>query len=479
MQIAFLTLFLGLVTGPQAVTVDPGAGVAALELALDGRGVARLEHAPWSATVDFGPALLPHRLEARGLAADGSEVARAEQWVNLPRPQAEVDIVLEGSAAGSTRTARLTWESFTRQAPSELELSLDGTPLALDARAQAPLEIPRAGAAHVLSARLRFPDGVEARKDLVLSGDYGGDVATELTAVAVRGAAPGKPAKTLAARDLQGRFLAEGRPAEVAAVEQEPAEVFVVRAAGAQSALLDRVMPGPAGAHSQPNMGASRASASLDGRAYGTFAPDPRIHIHFVSPVARIFKNGAATTAELFDITPSMTAPGLDLGRLLLQVRFRLPDHPRLADAVASAGLDALARETPRAVVFIAGGQDGAADPSLFLPAAVRGYLDAIGVPLFVWSVGRPGRALAAWGDAQSIASPWELRRAYERLEREVLSQQIVWLQGRHLPQAITLARGAGGAAGGYGARGGPADQLELIAKPPAPAAAAPGHGRP
>jgi hypothetical protein len=55
MQIAFLTLFLGLVTGPQAVAVDPGAGVATVELALDGRGVASLEHAPWSATVDFGP----------------------------------------------------------------------------------------------------------------------------------------------------------------------------------------------------------------------------------------------------------------------------------------------------------------------------------------------------------------------------------------------------------------------------------------
>ncbi len=465
MQIAFLTLFLGLVTGPQAVAVDPGAGVAAAELVLDGRGVARLEHAPWSATVDFGPGLLPHRLEARGLAADGSEVARTEQWVNLPRPQAEVDIVLAGSAAGSTRTARLTWDSFTRQAPTELELSLDGVPLALDAQAQAPLEIPRAGAAHVLSARVRFPDGVEAHRDVVLSGDYGSDVATELTAVAVRGAAPGKPAKTLAARDLQGRFLAGGRPAEVAAVEQQPAEVFVVRAAGAQSALLDRVAPGPAGAHSQPNMGASRASASLGGRAYGTFEPDPRIHFHFVSPVARIYKRGAATTAERFDITPSMTAPGLDLGRLLLEVSFHLPDHPRLADAVAAAGLDALARETPRAVVLIVGGQDGAVDPSLFLPATVRCYLDAIGVPLFVWSVGRPGRAIEAWGDAQNVALPWELRHAYDRLERELLSQQIVWLQGRHLPQAITLAPGAGGG------RGGPADQLELVAKAPMPAA--------
>jgi hypothetical protein len=62
---------------------------------------------------------------------------------------------------------------------------------------------------------------------------------------------------------------------------------------------------------------------------------------------------------------------------------------------------------------------------------------------------------------------------------RSPSAQQIVWLQGRHLPQAITLARGAGGDAGGHGARGGPADQLELVAKPPAPAAAVPGPRRP
>ncbi|MBV8199504.1 MAG: hypothetical protein JOZ15_02665 [Acidobacteria bacterium] len=437
MQIAFLTLFLGLVAGPQTVAVEPGTGVAAVELALDGREFARLERAPWSARVDFGPALLPHRLEARGLAADGSEVARAEQWVNLPRPQAEVDIVLEGSAVIRTRTARLIWDSFARQAPSEIKLTLDGAPLALDARARTRIEIPKAGGAHVLSARLRFPDGLEARKDVVLTGDYGSDVATELTAVAVRGAVPGKPGHALAAQDLRGRFLAEGRPVEVAAIEQEPADVLVVRAGGAASALLG-VTHGRTGAY------------------YGMFTPDPRLQFHFVSPVARLFKSGAATTAELFDITPAMALPGMDLGRLLLAVHFRFTGHPRLADAVGAASLHALARETPRAVVLIVAPADGAPDPSQFPPATVRAYLSAIGVPLFVWSIGRPGGQLAGWGEIQDIARPWDLRHAYERLEKEVLSQQIVWLQGRHLPQAITLAPG-----------GGPADGLQLVAAAP------------
>lgn len=446
MQIAFLTLFLGLVAGPQPVALEPGAGVAAIELVLDGRAVARIEHAPWTATVDFGRALLPHHLEARGLGGDGAEAGRAELWINLPRPHAAVDIVLEGPAASSTRTARVTWDTLSREAPSEIQLSLDGAPLALDAQARARLEVPAAGAAHVLSARVAFASGLEARKDMVLSGDYGGDVATELTAVPVRAAAPGRPARALAAGDLRGRILAAGRPAAVAAVEQEPAEVFVVRTAGGTSGLLEHAS-GPRG---------------HEGVAYGSTAVDPRLHFRLVSPVARIFKTGTAADVEEFDITPAVTGQGRDLAQTLLAARFGYPNHPRLADAIAAAGLAALGREAPRAVVLVAGGGDGAEDPSLFGAAAVRGYLRAIGVPFYVWSLDRPGRWLDAWGESLDVSTSWGLRRAYERLERDVLAQQIVWVQGRHLPQAITLAPGGGGA--GAGAVG-PAAGIELVAK--------------
>jgi len=442
MQIAFLTLFLGLVTGPQTVELTAGPGTAAVELVLDGSSVTmKLGQPPWSATIDLGREILPHHLEARALAADGSELCRAEQWLNLPRPPAEVEIVLEGSAAARTRTARLAWDSLTGEAPSEMHLSLDGVPLALDAQARAPLVIPRAGNAHVLSAELHFQNGAEARKDVVLTGDYDGDVATELTAVPVRTA--GKPGAALAERDLQDRFLADGHPAKVTAVERERAEVFLVRAAGAETALFGN---------------ATRVNAAAF--EFGHFKPDKQLLFHFVSPVAK-HSYGTGVASEVFDISQGVSLPGFDMLHLLLAIRFHLVGRPQLADAVAVAGLRALARQTPRAVVLVAGRGDGGADASLFDPATVRGYLAAIGVPFFVWSIGNYGLRQEAWGKVEDISTPWGLRHAYERLEKEVLAQQIVWLQGRHLPQSITLARAGAGA--------GPGKSIELVSTPRAP----------
>jgi hypothetical protein len=460
MQIAFLTLFLGLVNGAQTVEISAGPGVAAVEVVLDGRGVTRLDGAPWQARVDFGRALLPHHLEARGLAAAGGEVAHAEQWVNLPRPPAEVEIVLEGAAATRNRTARIAWESLDGEPPQELRLNLDGAPLALDAQGRAPLVLPRAGAAHVLSAEARFAGGAQARKDLVLTGDYGGDVATELTAVPVRSARPGRP---LAVKDLQGLLLVDGQPARVAAVEQEPAEVFVVRAYGAETWLFGRAM---------------RLSSSA--YEYAHFKPDPHLRFHFVSAVARrSTSNVTARASEVFDVSRGLhdLPPRYDLLRLLLAIRYDLEGRPQLADAVAVAGLYALARQTPRAVVLLAGRGDGAGggDASLFLPAAVRGYLAAVGVPLFVWSTssGKDSLRREDWGAIEDVSTPAGIAKAYRRLESEVLAQQIVWIEGRHLPQSVRLAPVASGTAspGGPGpaaAGGGPAAVgLALVAAPP------------
>ena|SRR5579863_6856452 len=437
MQIAFLTLFLGLVNGAQTVAVDAGPGVAAVDLVLDGHSVVvKLGPPPWSASVDLGTALLPHHLEARGLAADGSEVARAEQWLNLPRPPAEVGIVLENSGVDRIRTARLTWDTLKGTPPSAVELSLDGEPLKLDAEARAPLAIPNAGAAHVLSARLRFGVGLEARKELVLTGDYDSAVATELTAVPVRTGGPGKPVRLLTPGELAGRFLAAGRPAAVAAVEREPPEVFVVRAAGAENFLYARQLS---------------PSAYL----YGHFKPVDHLLVHFVSPIAKHAVEGH-TTSELFDISPAFMAEHSYMAHLMLAGRFDIPGRPQLADAVAVAGQHALDRQTPRAVVLIAGSGDGVPDGSRFSPAAVRAYLAAAGVPFFVWSTNKSSLRPEDWGLIADISTPLGLEAAYKQLKEEVLAQQIVWLEGRHLPQSITLA--PGGEAG-----------MELVAKAATP----------
>ena len=111
-MIAFLTFFLGLVTGVQPVELtvtDPQ--IARVELRLDGRAVGVLRGSPWMLTCDFGEALAPHELVAVGYDSAGVAVGEARQWINLPRQRAEVDVVLEQGADQVARTARLVWSS--------------------------------------------------------------------------------------------------------------------------------------------------------------------------------------------------------------------------------------------------------------------------------------------------------------------------------------------------------------------------------
>ncbi len=63
-QVVFLSLFLGLITGIQSVTLQVDAAVKSVRIELGGREVARMDKAPWSAKVDFGSALTPNELTA-------------------------------------------------------------------------------------------------------------------------------------------------------------------------------------------------------------------------------------------------------------------------------------------------------------------------------------------------------------------------------------------------------------------------------
>jgi hypothetical protein len=79
--------------------------------------------------------------------------------------------------------------------------------------------------------------------------------------------------------------------------------------------------------------------------------------------------------------------------------------------------------------------------------ATVRHYLEAIHVPLFVWSLENPRRnpGVASWGDVEVISSIPRLSKAVAELRTELASQRIVWLEGRHLPQSIALTPEAKG----------------------------------
>ena len=89
-MITFASLFLGLVLGNHPVNLLVDGPVAAVELHLDGREIARLEHEPWRVLADFGQELAPHKLEAIAFVAEGHELHRTHQWINMARPPAEV-----------------------------------------------------------------------------------------------------------------------------------------------------------------------------------------------------------------------------------------------------------------------------------------------------------------------------------------------------------------------------------------------------
>ncbi|HWM90942.1 MAG TPA: hypothetical protein VN493_09260 [Thermoanaerobaculia bacterium] len=441
MQIAFVTLFLGLTLGAYPVELAVEGPVASVELMLDGAVAGRIEGPPWTGRIDFGTALAPHELVARALDANGQEVARARQWVNLPRPAAEVGIVLEGGGSGTPAVARLTWQSRTGAQPTSVQLTLDDQPLALgpDGRAALPPYDPENP--HVLSAELRFPSNVVARKDVVFGGKYGTEVSTELTAVPVRV----RRGKLTRAEPLQGQLLAGGKPLVVAALDTGPAEVLVVRDLGANETLKELGDVAPR--RTQQGHGMERTfTIERDHLRYeiGLRKDD---EVRFVWPVPRSF-SGPGLPAELFDQSRAFTLQDGGVHWLLTRI---LPaaegkGKQRLADTVAVAGVQAMAGGRPRAVVLVLGANPEEA--SRYDPATVRQYLASIRVPLFVWAVEKEAAespALAAWGKVEDVSTLKRLRSAVARLRDELESQRIVWVEGTHLPQSISLAGSGAG----------------------------------
>jgi len=101
---------------------------------------------------------------------------------------------------------------------------------------------------------------------------------------------------------------------------------------------------------------------------------------------------------------------------------------------VAVAGVHAMARRSPRAVVVIVDQEpsDASAQP----PAVVRSYLSVLGVPLTVWST-HPDTNLTSWGPAVDISLSRKLERASQSLEERLSRQLIAWVEGSYLPHEI------------------------------------------
>lgn len=436
-MIAFLTLLLGLTTGAIPIQVTVDGPVAAVEYVLDGVAVARVEAPPWSATIDFGK-LEPHEFVARALDKDGKEIARATQWLNVPRPPAEVEIVLEPGPEGTPAAARLSWQSLTAAHPATISLTLNGQPLLVQER-RATLPAVDLKVAHVLTAELWFSPSVVARKDVVFGGEWGSRISTELTAVPVR--VPRE--KDLPTTEgLAGWFSAGGRPLSVGAVDDGPGRVIVVRVPAASEVFNELIGPSQRKSFSskRTQIGGLREDDSMAWRSEMRLGKEDVIRI--LSPNASLYRT-SGIASELFESSRELTWEEGGLFWFLTQHALITPkdaDRGRIADAVAVAGLQAATGNYRRAVVLLLGAD--AKDTSRYDAAAVRRYLDAIHVPLFVWSLENPKKnpGFAVWGDVQVISSIPRLSKAVADLRTELARQRIVWLEGRHLPQSVALA---------------------------------------
>jgi hypothetical protein len=438
--IAFATLWLGLVTGAVPVELLAGPDVARVEIRLDGAACAAIAAPPWQASCDLGPEIAPHELVAVAFDSAGNQLAEARQWLNLPRDPAELEVALSTEPGPPPKlVARLAWAGPGGAAPLAVSATLDDEPLTFTAgwdRLVLPPLSP--GAAKLLRVEAMFPGGTKASRELAVGGDLAEQIAQELTGV---------PVELLGRADRAA--LSDGeQELRVVAFEKGRADLVVVVDPAATAALAKLAREGGKQRVSRGGIGLGPRSSP----GAGTMAADARAKVpvpegarmRLVWPVAESRQHGELRF-DLFPTSPERTAAD---GSLLdaLGLAAQLPGStvpPRIADAVALAALTAAEPGRRRAVLLVLG--DLPVDTSTYDAARVRRFLDRLRVPLVVWSTATSTpEMVAAWGEAEGIASVQRLEKAAKHLEQLLGRQRIAWVEGRHLPQR--LVAGVGGA---------------------------------
>jgi hypothetical protein len=438
--VTFVSVFLSLTTGLQPVEVMVSGPVARVEIRIDGETVGVLEKAPWRAECDFGP-LRPLVLEAVAFDAERIERGRARQVVNLPRAAIESTIAIERNEEGLPHAARLITESAKGLEPISTRVTFDGK--ALEPTDWDRFTVPPydPNEAHFLSARVDYAEGVVSHTEVSFGGPWAGETSIDLTAVPLLRP---KRGKRLDVRDLEGCLLVGGREAIVVALEEPPAGLVIVTdlTAVEMMASIQKRRLG-IGAYTDAPMGISPEQQIKDTwESMWNLRPSyPKLRMMSTSPRTGGSKRGGVT---LFPLT-SPAHLTRDAVMLLLsnpQMVLNTGGQQQVADAVAVAGLFVASTAAPRAVLLVLGSDPdrGSRDD----PDNVRGYLESLNVPLFVWQTSANERS-AEWGGSTRVTKAAEANKAMLRLLDYLERQSIVWLDGAHLPNQIELKPGVEG----------------------------------
>lgn len=427
-MIEITTLLLGLMAGPRTVGFTAAPQVASVVFHVDGDVVvgAVPEDGQGAVQVPLGDTLMPHRVTAVAYDEAGREVGRDDEWVNLPRPEIDTELVLHGDPWAPER-ASLVWEHLARRPVTleRVEAWLDGRPLAVADAADFPLPRLDVEVPHLLRLEATFSNG----ERIELARSFGGGAIDEVETRLVPMRLAARPgAEWPEDPGAVAACLAAPEGARVHGVEEAAAEVFVVQDLAAEP-LVARVLAGLRRGH--PRAGSGR-------RTFGYLMPlGEEVLLRKVWPVPfQVEQEGVSVT--LFPTTEPEQAVGRGMVGVLRE-RYESPRgaKQRLGEAVAVAGYRAYGSGRPAAVVLLVGPEPADAGP--LSPAAVRAYLAALGVPFHVWSLSG-GRGAGEWGATVEIRTFLELENAVIGLRRDLERQRLVWLSGVGLPQEVRFA---------------------------------------
>jgi len=396
-QLVFLTLFLGIVAGRNTLDLRVSGPVKAVRIYVGDRQAAVLTQPPWRATVDLGSELTPRELTAVGFDAKGEEIARAAQVLNLPRPVAEFDIVVDKG------NLSLPWRHLMGLKPTRATVTVDGKPIAVDKNLRGKLPRLRVDQPHVISAQVHFQDDFVARRERVIQTEMAEAVGTELTPVMVRETAAQHPSS------WDGCLVApNGKAVRTSAIEESRALLIVVR---------------------EPSREESASIVDLARPRGRVLMLDKGTVLRMMWPLGEAYGHDMDMKSLLFP--PSQDYDAVQYGFL----RFLNLHGPvmnaheplRFADAVAVAGIRAATGAQRRAVVLILSTKP---DTSIHSARVVQRYLAALGVPFFVWSpTAVPPESAAAWGDVVDVSSTPKLDAALQRIRRTLAEQRIAWVE--------------------------------------------------
>lgn len=411
--IAFARQFLGIVSGTVNVGVVVGHEVAAVEVMLDDIPAGTVTAAPWTLPLALGDAPSPRELVAIARDANGREISRVRQWLNLPRPWAELEVVLSNDG-GEGLVGRVTADTVEGEKLRQLTVTLDGAPIGISNSPVFRLPPVDLSTIHLLRVEARFDKAGTVSRDVVFGGRHVQEASAELSSTVIEDPKSSEVALT-----------ANGQPVSVIVVEKGPADLIVV---------VD-----PRALRTLPGLRMDGTQARTRGPHVDTMLTpgNPEVHLRLLWTIAQ---GNVETSYRLFPSTaPDASAGGGLLANLAAATFPAGGDTVRLADAVIVAGPMALESGRRRAVLLLHGGSRAEGE---YTAAAARAYLAQLRVPLIVWSTGAPTRSmLDDWGPMEKIFSGQSLRFAWRTLLERLDRQRVVWVEGTYLPQELDSAR--------------------------------------